>query len=137
MQGDAIPFTIEDDSAKTVGADGMLGLQDGPAIEGNHGDRFIQAALAIEVKQGAMVGGPSAGRKMEAATDVFVRMRQNTERQPGKLLLLDGSAQDCGVEFYCPIEIDDRNVKPDHLIRHVGLHWNRVESRQVALLWFV
>ena len=93
MERHPVAIAVDDNRAKTKGADGMFRLKDSAAVDRNASQRVIQPAVGIEIDHDAFVRRLFLLAREETTADLAVFMRQDADDRSGKLLLLHLSAE--------------------------------------------
>src|SRR3990172_6795221 len=119
MERHPVALAVDDNRAKTKGADGMFWLNDSAAVDRNASQRVIQPAVGIEIDHDAFVRRLFLLAREETTADLAVLMREDADGGCRKFLLFHLSDKQRGIKLDCPVQIQHRNVAPNDLIGHL------------------
>jgi len=118
MQRHPVALAVEDHGPEAVRSDLVLGLEHLAAVRLDRGNGLVETALSVQIDEHAVVGRFLVVLREEAAADAAVGAGQDRDHHPRRLLLLNLSPQDGGVEADRPVQIQHWNIHPDDLIGH-------------------
>ena len=112
MQCNSVAFSIANYCPKAVRSDGLFFLEDLSAAFLDGSNRIVQPALDAQVNQRAMLGGLVVFRFDQAAGNIFIGVRQESEFHAWHGLLGNGCSKNSGIELDGSIKVVDGNVGP-------------------------
>src|SRR5689334_15221428 len=119
MERDAIAFAVDDDRAKPEGADRVLRFDDAAAVRRDCADRLLKPAAGVQIDHNSVFGGFFSLARQQAAPDLAVVVRQNTDRHTGKIMSFHFATENGGIKPYRAFQILHRDITPYNLIGHL------------------
>src|SRR5581483_457775 len=113
-----VAFAVQNYRAKTIRADLVFCFQYLAAIQLDSRQSQIKPAITVQINQRTVGRRARIVHFTKAATDAFLRARQQAEAHAGVRLLLELDAEDRAVKSNSAFQITHRDVTPNNLVSH-------------------